>query len=65
MIHGGKDGEMPKISPEDETIYVYDLTLQEARDHFCQTANYKDHVNSDVILSDIQIPTLDDVFALF
>lgn len=65
MIHGGTNGEMPSISPEDETIYVYDLTLQEARDHFEQTKNYKDHLNSDVIISDIQIPTLDDVFALF
>lgn len=45
VIHGGFDGEMPlKIGQsEDSTpIYVYNLTLQEARDHFSQTKVYKD-----------------------
>jgi len=40
VIHGGFDGEMPPVigKPEDTpAIFIYDLTLAEARNHFAKT----------------------------
>lgn len=41
VIHGGFDGEMPPIPDQSETVYIYDLTLEEARAHFAKTENYQ------------------------
>lgn len=57
--------------PEDAPKkYVYDLTLQEVREHFSKTKEYKDSfaiVGRDFVLDDpeLQIPTLDSIFELF
>jgi hypothetical protein len=67
---------MPPIigQEESEQIFIFDLTLQEARDHFSQTQNYKDSLKlqrSEELLQfgadaqDVNLPTLDQVFALF
>lgn len=65
----------PIIGQEDaDTIFIFDLTLQEARDHFIQTKNYRDslkYITSEELLqfdpkvTDINLPTLDEVFDLF
>ena len=46
VIHGGFNGELPHINPEDETIYIYNLTLEEARAHFRKTNVYKDFLET-------------------
>jgi len=67
---------MPPIigQEESEQIFIFDLTLQEARDHFSKTQNYKDSLKlqrSEELLQfgadiqDVNLPTLDQVFALF
>jgi len=40
-MHGGLDAEMPKIHEDDETKYIFDMTLQEIREHLAQTPYYK------------------------
>ena len=44
VIHGGFDGELPKINRGDDTkdIYIYDLTLAECRDYFKKTFVFKE-----------------------
>ena len=38
---------MPKITDQEdeETIYIFDLTLAEARDHFSKTKNYQNYAS--------------------
>ena len=65
---------MPPIIGQEEApiIYIFDLTLEEARDHFSKTAVFKQNLSLLSTLSDycqteadVSIPTLDDVFRLF
>jgi hypothetical protein len=65
---------MPPIIGQEEAanVYIFDLTLAEARDHFSQTAGYQKGLSLMSTLSDycqseadVSIPTLDDVFRLF
>ena len=69
---------MPPIEGEEdaETIYIFDLTLEEARNHFSKTKNYKDTLSylklnfqelqkfNPIFEKDINLPTLDEVFEL-
>lgn len=67
---------MPPIEGQEDqdTVFIFDLTLQEARDHFVQTKNFKNslkYLKSEELLQfnpqieDINLPTLDEVFYLF
>ena len=65
---------MPPIIGQElaPTVYIFDLTLDEARDHFSKTKVYQQNLESMSSLpdycsseSDVSIPTLDDVFRLF
>lgn len=59
----------PKIGEPEDTppVYVYNLTLKEARDHFAQTSVFKEcfDVTGEVFEPQhqgFQLPTLDEVF---
>mmetsp|Transcript_15525 Transcript_15525/g.26246 ORF Transcript_15525/g.26246 Transcript_15525/m.26246 type:complete len:190 (+) Transcript_15525:62-631(+) len=72
VFHGGCDGQMPlKLSvPEEEQqtpVFIYDLTLEEARAHFRDSHYFVDGMALPGVLSeaDVTIPTLEDVFLLF
>ena len=65
---------MPPIIGQElaPTVYIFDLTLNEARDHSSKTKVYQQNLESMSSLpdycsseSDVSIPTLDDVFRLF
>ena len=67
IIHGGQNGEMPsKIdnASRDTPELVYNLTLQEIRDHYEQTQAFKDALALGLSPAEAQVPTLQDVFQL-
>ena len=59
MIHGGQDGELPG----DSGTYIYDYTLDDLRQEYSKTDEFK--TNQEKFGADVQIPTLKEVFDLF